>query len=155
MGDGGNSRRPRLDDIPTTSHPMDSSLPPAYSTVLVDPMGMDSQNDIAPRVLYNSHTHRSHTLEHQRRTTAATSNVAVRSQTLTARDVAQLLRPSRTQFQRASSLGACVDQTIRNSLQKSLSRSAEHLVLNAVPLDQSSTIQLTVDHEATRKTSVI
>lgn len=128
-----------------------------------------SCGEIGPRVLYNSHTNRNHTLEHQRRSspprphqqarqtqTLPTNAVthAHRAQTLTAHDVAQLLRPrrKRTKFQRASSLGGCVDQSsaavsIRNSLQKTWSRSVEELIINAVPPGQSSAICLTGDND--------
>lgn len=134
-------------------------------------MVTSSCSEIGPRVLYNSHTNRSHTLDNQRRSlpaapihhqqtqqhtqtlpTTISSAVTLmqRAQTLTANDVAQLLRPTkkRTQFQRASSLGGCVDQlssttSIRNSLQKTWSRSVEELIINAVPPGQCSAICLT------------
>lgn len=168
---------------------VDSSLPPAYSTAVLissppdtsstgsnnessaeqtSTLVTNSCNEIGPRVLYNSHTNRSHTLDnhHQQRrlsppppqlhtqTLPANALTLVqRAQTLTANDVAQLLRPTkkRTQFQRASSLGGCVDQqstsiaSIRNSLQKTWSRSVEELIINAVPPGQCSAICLTND----------
>lgn len=170
----------------TSTLSVDSSLPPAYSTaVLVTSLATVSSTDepeppvllttssscseIGPRVLYNSHTNRHHTLDHQRRSSPPThrqpaqqtqtlpANIVThthRAQTLTAHDVAQLLRPrkKRSKFQRASSLGGCVDQSlatlsIRNSLQKTWSRSVEELIINAVPPGQSSAICLTGDND--------
>lgn len=165
LGEPSNNRRQRP-SLHQTQSPPETSLPPAYSTVIVDNANhpdesvtdASMQSEIGPRVLYNSHTHRNHTLELHRRTTSADLTPAQRAQTLTARDVAQLLRPSiQAPFQRASSLGACVDQAMRDCLLRSLSRSAENLVLNAAPLGDSTAIVIRSsysDDEQT-KTSVI
>lgn len=66
------------------------------------------------------------------------------AQSITANEVAQILRPSLLQQQqRAASLGECVDQEQLVALQRSLStRSAEELVLSEAPLGQSSIIEL-------------
>lgn len=204
IGESSNtSRRPRLQNngITSTLSVVDSSLPPAYSTAVLissppvassssssnnnessaeqtSTMITSSCNEIGPRVLYNSHTNRSHTLDnhhhhhHQRQQSPPefrqtptlppprnALTLVQRAQTLTANDVAQLLRPTkkRTQFQRASSLGGCVDQSstsiasIRNSLQKTWSRSVEELIINAVPPGQCSAICLTGDNEINDK----
>lgn len=91
----------------------------------------------------DSLNNRNNTIDSHRQieTTELSSN---QSRTLTAQDVAQLLRPSDLQYQRAASLGTYVEQDriLRNSLQKELSRSAENLVLNAAPVGESSIIDL-------------
>ncbi|XP_055693319.1 sodium-dependent transporter bedraggled isoform X1 [Lutzomyia longipalpis] len=106
-----------------------SRPPPDYSTVVVDPSG--ESGEMGPRVLYNSHTNR-----------RSEPPPAATCQRLTAQDVAQLLRPRRTNFHRASSLGGCVEQVLRASLRHAQSRSVENLVLNAAPAGQSSCIDL-------------
>lgn len=120
--------------IPQTVNNYDESLPPAYSTVRMDPI-LNLQHEVGN--LNNRHTIDTH---RQFQTTELTN----RSRTLTAQDVAQLLRPSDLQYQRAASLGTYVEQDriLRNSLQKELSRSAENLVLNAAPVGESSIIDL-------------
>ncbi|GAB0089498.1 uncharacterized protein DMENIID0001_040520 [Sergentomyia squamirostris] len=107
-----------------------SRPPPDYSTVIVDPSG--ETGEMGPRVLYNSHTNRR----------SEPTPTPVTSQRLTAQDVAQLLRPRRSNFHRASSLGGCVEQVLRSSLRHAHSRSVENLVLNAAPAGQSSCVQL-------------
>lgn len=84
-----------------------------------------------------------------------------RAQTLTARDVAKLLRPQQqqqqTQCYRTASLSECVGHAFRNTIhhnnKKGLSRSVENLVLNAAPIGESSTISLNGLDD--RNTSVI
>ena len=170
-------QRPCLEQANHLSPPNvidDTSLPPAYSTVLADPTGQTTESsytEIGPRVLYNSQTHRSHTLEMQRRkepsdicdfqpvsnrvvNTISTMNSRrppLAASTLTATDVAQFLRPTATTNtepvqQRTASLGECVDESILNTLRRSLSRSADNLVLNAVPPGESSIIDLNIIH---------
>lgn len=110
-------------------------MPPAYSTVRMDPI-INLQHDIG------SLNNRNNTIDSHRQ--IQTTELTNRSRTLTAQDVAQLLRPSDLQYQRAASLGTYVEQDriLRNSLQKELSRSAENLVLNAAPVGESSIIDL-------------
>lgn len=153
-------QRPCLQQTGSADTSNDTYLPPpAYSTVLPmhqSPMDLATEsnyNEIEPRVIYNSQTHRCRTLEilrrkpasnaadyMQPRTTTTLPSAARRQQPITAIDVAQILRP--TQQQRTASLGECVDQVILNTLRRSLSRSAETLVLNAVPPGESSFVDL-------------
>lgn len=187
MGEPSSNRRqrPSLQQSTTTAGdsniPTDeSSLPPAYSTVLVDPStyAMNiiipplSQTEIVgPRVLYNSQTHRSRTLKLQRRRTTTpeittqrtvtvpdeSSIVTRQAPSITANDVAQILRPSQLQSQqRASSLGECIDQAQLTALHRTLlTRSAENLVINDVPPGQSSVIDLNYGECNNDNTSVI
>lgn len=137
--------------------------PSAFTNITLD------TEIVGPRVLYNSQTHRDRTLKaHRRRTTTpdqmapttppsraygaetlprmqASSGVRRPAQSITANEVAQILRPSllQQQQQRAASLGECVDQEQLVALQRSLStRSAEELVMSEAPLGQSSIIEL-------------
>lgn len=176
MGEPSSNRRQRpplqqstnLNAVDSNMIPDESSLPPAYSSVLVDPSTYSMniiipplcQTEIVgPRVLYNSQTHRSRTLKLQRRRTTTPEisteqqNIAVMpeaqipitrrvTQAITADHVAHILRPRQLQ-QRASSLGECIDQAQLSSLHRTLlTRSAENLVLNAAPPGQSSVIDL-------------
>lgn len=102
----------------------------------MDPI-INLQHDVV-----GSFNNRNNTIDSQRQ--IQTTELTNRSRTLTAQDVAQLLRPSDLQYQRAASLGTYVEQDriLRNSLQKELSRSAENLVLNAAPVGESSIIDL-------------
>lgn len=183
LGEPSNNRRQRPPlqqrNGESIQHVDDSSLPPAYSSVLVDPSVYLAQTAIAahqtqdevagPRVLYNSETHRSRTLKMQRRRTTTpelttTNNSLIssataasqtmpnarRTRSITAHDVAQILRPSQLEcHQRALSLGECVvDQAEVNALQRNTStvagRSAENLMLSAAPIGLSSVIDLNV-----------
>lgn len=141
IGEPSNRQRPCISQ---TANSFDESLPPAYSTVR-----MDLQHERRGISLDNRNSADSH---RQFQTTELTN----RSRTLTAHDVAQLLRPSDLQYQRAASLGSYVEQDriLRNSLQKELSRSAENLVLNAAPVGESSIIDLN-HYNDERNTSVI
>lgn len=124
-------------------------MPPAYSTVRIDPI-INLQHDV--NISLNN---RNNTIDSHRQ--IQTTELTNLSRTLTAQDVAQLLRPSDLQYQRAASLGTYVEQDriLRNSLQKELSRSAENLVLNAAPVGESSIIDLNHYNNDDSNTSVI
>lgn len=154
MGESSGNRRNRIINnnaqMNSNDRPDSDNPPPDYSSVLVDPNGSPDirvtdniRNTIAsiemgPRILYNSET------QGRRRSVNSESN----SQSLTASDVAQFLRPSRNvSFNRASSLGGNVDQMVRSSLNRRHSRSVENLVLAAAPIGESSIIHLNRDED--------
>lgn len=116
----------------------------------MDPI-INLQHDVV-----DNFNNRNNTIGSDRQTQIQTTELTNRSRTLTAHDVAQLLRPSDLQYQRAASLGTYVehDRILRHSLQKELSRSAENLVLNAAPVGESSIIDLN-HYNDDRNTSVI
>lgn len=128
---------------PTT----DLTLPPDYSTVFTDPA---AGCEIGPRILYNSYTHRQSPNINERNTVSSngtesitvTTPSHVNTRILTGNDVVQLLRPIGRSIKshRTSSLGSSVDHILRTNLSTGLSRSVENLVLNAEPMDQSSTV---------------
>jgi hypothetical protein len=106
--------------------------------------GLDTRNTIAgtemgPRALYNSET-----LGRRR-----SLNNETNSQTMTANDVVQILRPTTaasrmiSNIARTPSLGYNnVDNMVRTALNRRHSRSVENLVLAAAPVGESSIVML-------------
>lgn len=123
----------------------DGRLPPEYSAVLSNPSGNQQNNEIGPRVLYNTYTLRTLSLgrSDQRR---QPDEVIETSASYTANDVTNILRSSlrRASHQRSiSMIGTKMENIINSaSLKNKHCQSVENLVLNAAPLGESSIISL-------------
>lgn len=144
LGETSSRTRPTIQT--TASMINDGRLPPEYSAVLSNPSGNIQNNEMGPRVLYNTYTLRTLSLGRSSDQRQIPSEVNEASASYTANDVTNILRSSlrRPSHQRSISMIGTKMENIKNSasFKNKHCQSVENLVLNAAPLGESSIISL-------------